>query len=191
MKNKKKSVVSLSSLPKRAFTDERTQIRLNWNKRALLDRIQFALSLCCERPVVLHVEFVDSLQIATLNWQFRGKDTPTDVLSFPPHVEHQYPHKGFEPENIGELAVCVEVCIKQAKTHKVTLSQEIEKMIFHGLIHLKGFDHERSDAAHAVMSSLERSVRSQVTRQLGFPDFCLPLTETEVKKKSASARGKK
>lgn len=173
MNRKQKSVVSLSVLPKRV-TDGRDEILgLEWNKRALVERIHFALALCCEGPVVFHVEFVDSLQIATLNWQFRGKDTPTDVLSFPPHFDSVRSMQSHEPVNLGELAVCVDVCMQQSKKHRVTLAQELEKMILHGLIHLKGFDHERSDAAHAVMSSLERSILKQLTQQLGSPDFCL------------------
>lgn len=191
MKKKPKSIVSISLLPKRASTDGQTQTELAWNKRVLSERIQFAISLCCERPVIFHVEFVDALQIATLNWQFRGRDNPTDVLSFPPHEDHTSLHRSQNPVNLGELAVCVDVCLKQSQKHKVTLAQEIEKMILHGLIHLKGFDHERSDAAHAVMTSLERSIRGQMIKQLGSPDFCVPLTGAGTTRKTASARGRK
>lgn len=186
MKKKYKTIVTLSSLPKRVSNDGHESVRLTWNKASLVERIQYALSLCCDAPVVCHVEFVDELQIATLNWQFRGKDSATDVLSFPPHRESLYSFQVGEPVHLGELAVCLDVCWRQAKKHRVTLSQEIEKMILHGLIHLKGFDHERSDAAYAVMTALERSVRTQLVKQLGSPEFCAP--ETKSKQSSTSLR---
>jgi probable rRNA maturation factor len=192
MKKKQKSIVTLSALPVRAMTDKQTQVRLGWDKRALRSRIEFALSLCCERPVVFHIEFVDALQIATLNWQFRGKDSPTDVLSFPPNAELVRPHQVQEPENLGELAVCIDVCLEQARKHKITPAQEVEKMILHGLVHLKGFDHERSDSAHAVMTSLERSIRNQVVEHFGAPDFCVPVMGDRAKKSNkATAKGSK
>lgn len=173
MSQKPKDSITFSSLPQHATIDGESRLKISWQRSPLRQRIVYALSLMCERPVSCHIEFVDTLQMATLNWQFRGLDHPTDVLSFPPHPSQQETHTDTNQDVLGELAVCIDVCVKQAKKHKVTVSQEIEKMILHGLIHLKGFDHERSDAAHAVMSGLERSLSKELIKQFGPPDFCL------------------
>lgn len=169
--------ITFSKTPLRLLTDPKIRQALAWDRRDMTRRLLFVLGLICERPASVHIEFVDELQMGALNWQFRAQDEPTDVLSFPPH-------HGFEPEqsgaprgakslsNLGELAICIEVCSLHSKRHRCTLAQEVERMMVHGLVHLKGFDHERSQAAHAVMTTLEKGIRSQLMKQFGEPDFC-------------------
>jgi rRNA maturation RNase YbeY len=188
MSKKPKANITFSSLPRHASLNDNSRLKISWQRSPLRQRIGYALSLICEGPVSCHIEFVDALQMATLNWQFRGLDHPTDVLSFPPHPSAQDAHEDTNRDALGELAVCIDVCVKQAKKHKVSVSQEIEKMILHGLIHLKGFDHERSDAAHAVMSGLERSLSKELIKQFGAPDFCL-LSDAQ-KSPKQNVRGK-
>jgi len=124
----------------------------------------------------MHVEFLDELDMGALNWQFRGKDSATDVLSFPPnrHLAMHHEHSSAEAglSDLGELAICVPLCRLQARKHRCTLAQELERMIVHGVVHLKGFDHERGDAAYAVMASLEKAIRAQLMAAFGEPRFC-------------------
>ncbi|MBM3383374.1 MAG: rRNA maturation RNase YbeY [Betaproteobacteria bacterium] len=168
--------ISFSLLPGSIAAGPKGQkLRLRWDRKAMTRRLAFVLELMCEGNSRVHIEFVDELQMGSLNWQFRGKDKPTDVLSFPPHpdVETDAPESSrARGVNLGELAVCVPVCATQARSHRCSLAQEIERMMIHGLVHLKGFDHERSDAAYAVMTLLERGLRVQLNSALGEPDFC-------------------
>jgi probable rRNA maturation factor len=71
-------------------------------------------------------------QLRALNLQFRGKDKPTDVLSFPALAQTG-----------GDLAISLETAAVQAAEHGHTLQMEIKILMLHGLLHLAGYDHER------------------------------------------------
>jgi probable rRNA maturation factor len=87
------------------------------------------------------VEFVDAERIAELNLQFRGKEGPTDVLSFP--VDDGGPVHG--PHELGDVVICPE--------HTVDL---IEAVV-HGVLHLTGMDHETDEGE---MLALQAEIRS-------------------------------
>jgi probable rRNA maturation factor len=193
MRNDLAHKITFSKTPLRLLTDPKSRQALSWDRRDMTRRMLFVLGLICERPASVHVEFVDELQMGALNWQFRGKDKPTDVLSFPPHhvLEPEQPGvtRGAKTlSNLGELAICVEVCSLQSKRHRCTLAHEVERMMIHGLLHLKGFDHERSQAAHAVMTSLEKGIRSQLLKQFGEPDFCREVSRKKTAPKPGGRR---
>lgn len=193
MSIKRRHLVSFSSFPKR-LSDARgqaTHLTLKWDNSSLKERVLFVLNLICEQASGVHVQFVDSVESGALNWQFRGKDHPTDVLSFVPHVSSRdidlgsSKQRGASAVNLGDLAICVDVCAEQAKRHRCSLAAEVERMLVHGLLHLKGFDHERSDAAHTVMTALEKSIRLELKRAFGEAEFCREVS----KKPAATQRG--
>ena len=74
------------------------------------------------------VEFVDAARIAALNREHRGKDGPTDVLSFP--VDEG---ASFGPRELGDVVICPE--------H----TEDLLEAVVHGVLHLTGMDHERDD----------------------------------------------
>jgi probable rRNA maturation factor len=85
------------------------------------------------------IVFVSNAAIRKLNRQYRGKDYATDVLSFPSQ------HEGFEKElktNLGEVVISLDRAAAQAKENGLTFSNEVEQLILHGLLHLRGYDHE-------------------------------------------------
>jgi probable rRNA maturation factor len=75
------------------------------------------------------VEFVDAARIADLNHEHRGKDGPTDVLSFP--VDQRDEPVG--PRELGDVVICPE--------H----TEDLLEAVVHGVLHLTGMDHERDD----------------------------------------------
>jgi probable rRNA maturation factor len=77
----------------------------------------------------LAVEFVDAERIAELNAEFRGKQGPTDVLSFP--IDEL--GDTFGPREIGDIVICPE--------H----TTDLEEAVVHGVLHLTGMDHETDD----------------------------------------------
>lgn len=179
MPSQTKHSLTLSELPRRINAASRTpSAHLQWDKPQLSERLRFVLGLLCESPSHVHIQFADAADMGALNWQFRGKDSPTDVLSFTPHPSSFFiaaeggAKKKPAKLNLGEIVICADVCAEQCKRHRCTLSAEIERMLVHGLIHLKGFDHERSAASHAVMTALEKSVRRALQDEYGEPDFC-------------------
>ena len=82
---------------------------------------------------------VDAETIRRLNAQYRGVDSPTDVLSFPPGDDIMSMHA-------GDLALCWEVALAQAEANGNTIVQESVALITHGLLHLAGYDHNSPDS---------------------------------------------
>ncbi len=78
-----------------------------------------------------------------LNREFRGKDKPTDVLSFPAAEE-------FAREHAGDLAVSLQTAARQAAEHGHALRDEVRVLLLHGLLHLSGMDHETDRGEMAV-----------------------------------------
>ncbi len=78
--------------------------------------------------------------IAELNRQFRRKNKPTDVLSFP-----AAPIEGVRNPLAGDLAVSVDTASRQAEEWGHSLLLEVKILLLHGLLHLAGFDHERDE----------------------------------------------
>ena len=84
------------------------------------------------------VAFVSDDRMTELNKFFRRKDMTTDVLSFPKEPDE------FEPETneLGDIVISAEQAARQAEENGLTLEDEIEQLILHGLLHLCGYDHE-------------------------------------------------
>ena len=102
------------------------------------------------------IVFVSDAAIRKLNRQFRGKDYATDVLSFPSQPE------SFETDaetNLGEIVMSLDRAQVQAKENGLTLVNEVEQLILHGLLHLCGHDHETDDGE---MNRLELRTRKKL-----------------------------
>lgn len=80
----------------------------------------------------LSLVFLKEPEAKRLNWQYRGKDYATDVLSF----------TSDDPESIGELVFCDVVLRKQATEKNHSFEREVGYLVVHGVLHLMGFDHE-------------------------------------------------
>lgn len=92
--------------------------------------------------------------IQALNRQWRGKDAPTDVLSFPQEDE----------DVLGDLVISVPTAARQAQERGTPLQTELRVLMVHGLLHLLGYDHETSDEDLAEMAEAE----GRVLRRLGW-----------------------
>ncbi len=99
-------------------------------------------------PQTLTLVFVTSQRIRSLNKKFRGKDKPTDVLSF----------AGTYRGHLGDLVLCPQVIKKQAKEHSLTFNQELAYMILHGILHLLGYEHEDSAKKAKIMFALQDKI---------------------------------
>ena len=99
----------------------------------------------------------DDDAVRILNVQFRDKDAPTNVLSFPAPATAK-PH-------LGDIVLAYGVCAKEASTQGRPLADHLSHLTAHGVLHLLGYDHE-SDADAEVMETLER----EILASLGVPD---------------------
>jgi probable rRNA maturation factor len=90
-----------------------------------------------------------------INRRYRGKDRPTDILSFEP---------GGPGLGLGELVLCGPVIRRQAGQHGLSFKHEMDYLLIHGFLHLLGYDHERSRREEAVMMKLQ----DQLFEELSF-----------------------
>ena len=100
----------------------------------------------------LSVRVVEAEEMQRLNSEYRGKDKPTNVLSFPAGDIAGLPDDAVVP--LGDLVVCASVIRDEASAQGKALKDHWAHMIVHGTLHLLGFDHEDDDEA-ADMEGLE------------------------------------
>lgn len=115
------------------------------------------------RPGQAVVLLSDDETLQVLNARFRGKDTPTNVLSFPAPQSEAYP---------GDVALSFQTCEREAERDGKELEDHAVHLVLHGVLHLNGFDHQKEDEAE-LMEALERAALSAV----GIADPYLVRTE--------------
>lgn len=113
------------------------------------------------------VYIVDEDESQELNAQYRGKDYPTNVLSFPADIAEEV---GIPL--LGDLVVCAPVVERETQEQGKTLQAHWAHMLIHGTLHLVGFDHIDDDEAEA-METLE----TQILTGLGYPAPYQDITE--------------
>ena len=112
--------------------------------------------------------FADDAEIQALNREWRDKDKPTNVLSFPMLEREQLldlPAEG-PPELLGDIVLAQETCAREAAEKSVSLEAHATHLVVHGMLHLAGYDHEISPAEAVAMEALE----TKALAQLGIED---------------------
>ena len=110
--------------------------------------------------VEMTVRIVDEAESHALNLNYRGKDRPTNVLSFPFECPDEV-----ELPLLGDLVICRQVVEREAQEQDKPLMAHWAHMVVHGSLHLLGYDHIEDDEAEE-MESLE----TQIMTGLGFAD---------------------
>jgi probable rRNA maturation factor len=108
-----------------------------------------------EASAELTVVLVDDPAIHDLNRDYRGKDRPTDVLAF---AMREGPRVGGDESHLGDVIISLDTAARQAKEHRHTAAEEVRTLLIHGILHLLGYDHERSPAEARRMRAKERSL---------------------------------
>jgi len=106
------------------------------------------------------IRVVDKAESHELNHTYRGKDKPTNVLSFPFEAP-----PGIELPLLGDLIICRQVVEQEAREQEKALEAHWAHMVIHGSLHLLGYDHIEDDEAEE-MESLE----TEIMLALGYPD---------------------
>jgi probable rRNA maturation factor len=123
-----------------------------------------------EQGAALCLRVVGSAESRRLDRDYRGKDKPTNVLSFP-----SSPEERVATGILGDLVICAPVVAREAREQRKTLGAHWAHMVVHGTLHLLDYDHERARDARA-MEALE----VEILRGLGFHDPYLWVTEQAV-----------
>ena len=132
------SVVLLNRQRRRRVDPARLRRVLGGAAEALRVRGEVSLVLAGDR--LLH----------RLNRDYRGKDRPTDVLSFP---------GGGGEAGLGDVVISVETAARNARALGRTLARELDVLALHGFLHVLGYDHEADDG---TMERLERRLRARL-----------------------------
>lgn len=114
------------------------------------------------------IRIVDIAESADLNTEFRQKEEPTNILSFPddlPDFMAELPEIREQPKHLGDLIICEPLLKKEAFQQNKILEQHWAHLIVHGILHLQGYDHMKDDDA-AIMENLE----IKILKRLGFND---------------------
>lgn len=117
------------------------------------------------KPAEVSLVFVDDARIRELNREYRKKDTPTDVLSFPLY-EFAAPGElqGAEEDEVyllGDVVISLDTAIRQAEEYGHSLHREVAFLFTHGLLHLLGYDHD-DEEKRRVMREAEEKYLSEV-----------------------------
>ena len=105
----------------------------------------------------LVILLTNDAEVQDLNARFRGKDQPTNVLSFP---AGDNPHG-----HLGDVALALGVCAAEAAAQGKPLAHHLQHLVAHGVLHLVGYDH-LNDGEAETMEALER----EILATLGVPD---------------------
>jgi probable rRNA maturation factor len=117
-----------------------------------------AAAAALEGCVVLSVRIVGAARSRSLNARYRGRDKPTNVLSFA--------GAGAAPDGrrfLGELVICAPVVARESRTQRKPREAHWAHMTVHGMLHLLGFDHERAGPARKMAAA-----EVQILDRLGF-----------------------
>lgn len=135
--------------------------------------IRMLMRRCCN-AVLKHEKFKGSAEVSIilcdneyikqLNKKFRGKDTPTDVLSFPMSKENDVdPVTGVKI--LGDIVISVEKVLEQMESYGHTMQREFAYLTAHGMLHILGYDHEKS----AIDKIRMREKEEHIMDLLGVP----------------------
>jgi probable rRNA maturation factor len=118
--------------------------------------------LRAQAPAELSILLTDDAHVQKLNAEWRGKDKPTNVLSFPAFPGR---HDKTLPPMLGDIVLAQETVAREAALEGKPLHHHISHLVIHGLLHLLGHDHETDDEAEA-MEAIER----RALARLAIPD---------------------
>jgi probable rRNA maturation factor len=123
------------------------------------------ISFCLE----VSVRLADDAEVHALNFQYRTKDKPTNVLSFPMMDPDEFGALANVDDGevlLGDIILAAETCALEAEAKGWGIPAYAQHLIVHGTLHLLGYDHEMGETEASEMEALE----SRACRRLGLPD---------------------
>jgi probable rRNA maturation factor len=128
------------------------------------DQLERALRLTLQtrhqtRAATINLTITNNETIQQLNYQYRGIDSPTDVLTFPNIPDPEFPL--LDQNDLGDIIIAYPVAESQATARGHTLMEELVLLAIHGTLHLLGFDHD-SPTAKAEMWTVQQEILDQL-----------------------------
>ena len=120
-----------------------------------------------DRSVEISIALVNDETIRELNAKYRGKDTPTDVLSFP--MEQDIAIPGIT-RLLGDVVISIDTALRQAEAGKRSLDEELCHLVIHGVLHLLGYDDATTEGYEEMVRKGEAIWRSVEAADDAEPD---------------------
>lgn len=111
----------------------------------------------------ISIRLIDIAESHELNFYYRQKDKPTNVLSFASELPDDIALM-LEQKPLGDLAICIPVVLQEASEQQKTVEAHFAHMVVHGTLHLMGYDHELDEQQALAMETIE----IEVMQRLGF-----------------------
>jgi len=118
-----------------------------------------------KRKSNLSIALLGPSRMRQINKRYRGKNRTTDVLAFPETkiLKEKFKTGSLKKiENLGEIVICLREVKKNAKKFGSTFEKELNRVLIHGILHLLGYDHEKSEEAAKKMKEKEEFYLSQI-----------------------------
>ena len=153
-------------------------LRSEYRGRTALDLVRlraaaaFLLRACGLPACELSLLIVGDERMRALNRDYRGKDRPTNVLSFPMQ-------EGTDIANgtmLGDIVVSADTAAREAARRGIPARRRIERLVIHGLVHLLGFDHERSPQEAERMREIEQRLANKLAER----ERRIPMTQLAI-----------
>lgn len=131
--------------------------------------------LAAERPgeaVVTGVVITDEATVRELNRRYRGRDEPTDVLSFGlgDRADASFALPPDEPPHLGEVVISYPTAVRQAEEEGHSVEAELAHLLVHGVLHLLGYEHEESEDERIMREREEQILEELEPKTVSFRD---------------------
>jgi len=126
--------------------------------RSLRERTERLLYLLSQESKEVSIVLMDDAAIASYNEQYRGRKGPTNVLSFPSSDGAEDIPFAVPPRELGDVLISVESAAREAREAKISTGDRVTELIVHGVLHLLGHDHERSEDEALSMWNREQEL---------------------------------
>ncbi len=145
------------------FTNEQKEVKISFKLRRFITKAitETLMEEKFEYPAEISISFVDNQKIHELNREYREKDRPTDVLSFPMwEKEELYDGSALDGHavTLGDIIISAEKAKAQAEEYGHSIEREITFLSVHSTLHLLGYDHEVSAEDEAYMNKKQEDV---------------------------------
>ncbi len=144
-------------------------------RRQIIRLTATLLEKCGVAGYTVSLRLVDDKEIRSLNRHYRQKDTPTNVLSFP-FTDGTDTSLAFLPlKELGDIVISLDSARREAKEFGQNFQHRLSWLIIHGLLHLLGYDHERSEEDEKKMQAMEHELLAylQTYRRTAMPNLAI------------------
>jgi rRNA maturation RNase YbeY len=109
----------------------------------------------------ISILFVNNKKIRKLNSDYRKIDKPTDVLSF---SQQEGDFNQISKNLLGDVVISAEYAMAESVKLKISFEAELNALLIHGILHLFGYDHEKSEKERKVMEKKEREILAHISK---------------------------